>query len=43
MTALGQKKHSTAKDDIAKTSVVVWGEHIFFEKNGVVSAFGASI
>ena len=37
MKCLGDKKFTSAKDDITRTSVIQWAEHIFFEKNNVVS------
>jgi hypothetical protein len=34
---LGSKKHTTSKDDVGKTAIVQWSEHLFFEKNNVVT------
>jgi len=36
ITCCGKKKYSASKKDIAATSTVYWGEHIFFEPNNMV-------
>jgi hypothetical protein len=35
VTCLGQKKYTTAKDDIGGLGEVVWNEHIFLEPRNV--------
>jgi hypothetical protein len=35
----GKNKYSTSKNDVGPASSVYWGEHIFFERNNVVSSF----
>ena len=36
VSVLGEKKFTSAKDDIGQTSVVTWNEHLFFEPRNVV-------
>lgn len=33
----GKNKYTSCKKDVAPTSNVYWGEHLFFERNNVVS------
>ena len=35
VTCLGERKFSTALDDINNTGIAVWNEHIFFEPKNV--------
>ena len=37
VTVLGEKKFTTAKDDISGTGHCSWNEHLFFEPRAVVS------
>lgn len=37
VSIMGEKKFTTAKDDVGATGVCVWNEHLFFEPKGVVS------
>ncbi len=36
VTVLGEKKFTTAKDDIGAAGVVTWSEHLFFEPKNLV-------
>lgn len=36
VSVMGQKKFTTAKDDIGITGRVSWNEHLFFEPKNVV-------
>ena len=36
ITVLGEKKFTTAKDDIGAAGVVTWQEHLFFEPKNLV-------
>lgn len=37
VTVNGERKFSTAKDDISSAGTVTWNEHLFFEPKNMVS------